>query len=71
MVGSESLDARLEVPARHVDGARDVALAPLVLLADVDEDARAEELLGARSVHLLDLGTDLLEQFPVGWHDFP
>src|SRR5436189_2523119 len=43
MVGGESLDARLEEPARHVDGPRDVALAPLVLLADVDEDARAEE----------------------------
>jgi hypothetical protein len=60
-IGCGALDARLEVPARHVHRAGEVPLAPLVLLADVDEERRlerAEELVGARRVHLLDLGLD-------------
>ena len=72
-VGGGALDARLEVPARHVDRAGEVAFAPLVRLADVDEERRlggVEELAGAHGVHLLDLGLDLLQQLAVGRHDF-
>jgi len=50
-----------------------VALAPLVRLADVDEERRLggiEELAGAHGVHLLDLGLDLLQQLAVARHDF-
>src|SRR2546425_174283 len=59
--------------AGHVDGAGDVPLAPLVRLTDVDEERRVgavEELAGARGVHLVDLGLDLRQQFPIGRHDF-
>src|SRR5215210_1876482 len=36
-VGRRSLDARLQVPARDVDRARNVPFLPLVALPDVDE----------------------------------
>ena len=36
----DALDARLQVPARNVDGARDVALLALALLAHVDDHGR-------------------------------
>ena len=39
-VGRGALDPRLEEAARDVDGAGDVALVPLVRLADVDEERR-------------------------------
>ncbi len=48
LVGDEALDALLEPPAARVQGAGDVALLPLVRLADVDEERRvgaAEELV--------------------------
>ena len=74
MVGRNAFDARLEVAARDVHGAGNLALVPLVLLADVEEErrlGRVEELVGARGVHLLDLGSHLLEQLAVVRHDFP
>src|SRR5262249_37158089 len=72
-VGDGGLDLRLEEAAGHVDGARDVALAPFVRLADVDERGRRrriEELAGARRVHLVDLALDLLEQLAIARHNF-
>ena len=59
-VGRDALDPRLEVAAGDVDGARDVPLVPLVLLADVDHERRRVRLQrlgeGGR-VDLLDLGS--------------
>ena len=57
-----------------MDGAGKMALVPLLLLADVDEERRVdrvEEIAGARSVHLLDLGLDLLQKLAVARHDYP
>ena len=74
MVRREGFDPGLEVAARNVDRARDLSLVPLVLLADVEEERRVdrvEELAGARGVHLLDLGANLLEKLPIVRHDFP
>ena len=48
LVGDDALDPRLEVAARHVDGAGDVPLVPLVLLAHVDP-RRAVELAAPRA----------------------
>ena len=53
-VGGDALDARLEVAARHVHGAGDVALFPLVPLAHVDEE-RVGQLARCRRVDLGDL----------------
>ena len=49
-IGHELLDPRLEVAARDVDRALDVALLELVLLADVDERDVAAVGLAAASV---------------------
>ena len=69
-----ALDARLEVPSRDVHRPWEMPLVPFVLLADVDEERRVdrvEELAGARGVHLLDLRSDLLQQFAIARHDYP
>ena len=62
-VGADgALDARLEVPARDVLGARDVARVPLAALANVDQDdAVAEVLAHLRRVDFLDLALDLAD----------
>ena len=67
------LDPRLEIAAGHVHRARDMALAPLVRLAHVDEERRlrrGEQLARLGRVDLLDLALHLLEQFAVARHDF-
>src|SRR5207237_570466 len=67
------LDPRFEKAARHVDRAGDPALAPLVLLADVDDERTldgVERLAGAGDVDLLDLALDLLQQLAIARHDF-
>jgi hypothetical protein len=53
-----------------VDGARDVPLVPLVLLADVDEE-RSVELARANDVDLVDLGAELGQKVAVAGHDYP
>src|SRR5262249_11713081 len=64
-------DAGLEEPARDVHRAGDVALFPLLALADVDEEgAVAAEILGLGGGQLRDLGLDLRQQFSVGRHWF-
>ena len=70
VVGSSALDARLEVSARDVHRAGNVALVPLVLFAHVDDDRLAafDQLPRAGSVELRDLASDLLEQLTVGCH---
>src|SRR5262249_50811367 len=57
-----ALDARLEVAARDVHSPWDVALVPLVLLADIDDERLAsfDQLAGACGVDLGDLGAHLL-----------
>jgi hypothetical protein len=72
-VGRGALDPRLQVAARDVDGARDVALVPLVLLAHVDDHrlGSLDQLAGALGVDLRNLGAHLLQQFPVRRHRFP
>ena len=74
VVGRGRFDAGLEVAARDVHGAGDLALVPLVLLPDVEEERRVgpfEELAGACCVHFLDLGANLLQELAIGRHDFP
>src|SRR5664279_4899427 len=74
VVGRSGLDPGLEKAAGEMDRAGNVALVPLVRLADVDEErrlGRVEKLAGARGVHLVDLGLDLGEQVAVARHDFP
>ena len=73
-IGRGALDTRLEISARDVDSPGKMALVPLVLFAHVDEERRVdrvEEVAGARSVHLLDLGLDLLQKLAVARHDYP
>ena len=55
-----------------MDGARDVALVPLVPVAHVDEDGRLRlaELRGGRRVDLVDLALDLLQELAVAGHCF-
>ena len=68
-----ALDARLQVPARDVDGARQVRFLELVLLAHVDDHravavavlAESMDLLG---VHFLDLLLDLADDFRAACH---
>jgi hypothetical protein len=55
VIRDESLDPRLEVAARDVQRARDVALVPLVTLADVEEERVVGAPCRARSVLLDDL----------------
>ena len=62
-----ALDPRLQVPARDVLGAGQMALGPLLRLADVDQDdAVAEMLLHLGGVDLLDLVLDLLDELGAG-----
>jgi len=68
------LDPRFEPAARKVDGAGDVALVPLLALADVEENCRigvVVELPGALRVDLVDLLPGLLEKVAVRTHCFP
>ncbi len=67
--GTMPFDARLEVAARNVEGAGDVALVPFVLLADVDPGRALERLRLAR-IDLDDAALHLLEKFPVARHSF-
>ena len=72
-VAHGALDARLQVAARHVDGARDVALLELVLLAHVDDHgtvpvAVLKLIVDLARVHLLDLLLDVAEQFRAARH---
>src|SRR5215210_565384 len=68
-----ALDARLEMPARHVHGAREVRLLELVLLADVDDHGAVAvpvpgpgmDVLG---IDFLDLLLDLANQLCAGRH---
>ena len=66
-VGRRALDARLEVAARDVLGAREVAGRELVGLAHVDDDRAVAELaLDVGGVDLVDLGADLLDDLGPG-----
>jgi hypothetical protein len=61
------------VAARHVHGARDVALLELVLLADVDQERRVaigvrDGIVDLAGVHLPDLLLDVPEQFRAACH---
>ena len=69
LVRCDALDARLEIPARNMDCAGEVAFLPLVGFADIDPDG-AFERLGGAGVDLVDLGLGLLEQFALGRHNY-
>src|SRR5262249_57833162 len=69
LVGDDPLDSRLEVPARDVDGAGEVPLVPLVLLAHVDPRG-THQVLRIGRVDLDDAILYFLEKFPVGRHSF-
>src|SRR6266545_4984883 len=58
--------------ARDVDGSRDVALVPLVLLADVDDDrlARLDPATAFAGVDLRDLGPHLLQELSIVRHRY-
>ena len=63
-----ALDPRLQVAARHVLGAGDVAGVPLLGLPHVDEDHPVAEVLAhLRRVDLLDLTADLPDDLRSGW----
>ena len=68
------LDARLQVAARHVHGARQVGLLVLVLLAHVDDAPRrcvaVKRSCTSRGIHLADALLRLLDQVGSGGHDF-
>ena len=62
-IGHDALDARLEIAARDVLGARQVAGRELFGLAHVDDrDALVEQLVDLGGVDLLDLALDLSEK---------
>src|SRR5689334_20233562 len=63
-----ALDARLEVAARDVNGARNVAFGPFVALAHVDPDG-AFDLLGAAYVDFRNLGLGGLEELAICAHN--
>src|SRR3954468_1604021 len=66
-VRDDAVDARLEIAARHVGRARDVARVPLLALAHVDEDhAVAEVRLNVGRVDLVDLALDLADDLRAG-----
>ena len=67
LVGDDAFDPALEVAARHVHGAGEVALLPLVDLAHVDPDGAGRSPARPR-VDLGDLGLGLLEQLTIGRH---
>ena len=65
--GCGALDARLEIAARDVLGARDVAAVPLLGLAHVDDGEAVAEVLGDLGrVDLLDLLLDLPDDLGAG-----
>ena len=64
-VPDRALDARLQVAARHVDGAGQVARLELVLLAHVDENGTVAVLLERVDVGRVDL-VDLLRRHVSG-----
>ena len=68
-VGHGALDAGLEVAARDVLGAREVAAVPLLGLPDVDERnaLAARQLVDLGRVDLLDLLLDLTDELGSGW----
>ena len=73
-VGDRLLDPRFEPAAGKVDCAGDVALVPLLALADVEEDGRigvVVELVCPFGVDLVDLLSGLLEKIAVRAHCFP
>jgi hypothetical protein len=70
LVRRGGLDLRLQEAADEMDGAGDVALVPLVLLAHVDEERVALELARAGDVDFVDVGAQLCEEIPVTRHDF-
>ena len=66
-VGHRGVDPGLEVPARHVDRARDVAAVPLLGLAHVDQRDPVPEVLGdLGGVDLADLLLDLPDDLGSG-----
>ena len=66
-VGDRGVDARLEIAARDVLGAGQVARVPLAALADVDEgDALARELADGGGIDLLDLRLDAAHVLAAG-----
>ena len=60
------------MPARDVDGARDMALVPLVLLPHVEDHrlARLDPLAGLGGVDLRDLRPGLLEKLSIVKHRY-
>src|SRR5439155_16057868 len=70
LVGDDALDPRLEIAPGHVNGARNMALLPLVRLADVDPGS-ARQVLRPAGVDLRDLGFRACQQLTVRAHNFP
>ena len=73
-VGDRLLDPRFEPAARKVDGAGDMALVPLLTLADIEENGRIGvivQLASAFGIDLFDLLPGLLEKVAVRAHCFP
>jgi hypothetical protein len=70
LIRSGVLDARFEVPAGDMHGAREVTLVPLVALADVDHlrGSIVDQLTRARGVDFVDLALDLLEKLAIAQH---
>ncbi len=71
-VGCQPLDPGLQMAARDVDGPGDVALVPLVLLPDVDDDGLAgvDPVPGLGRVELRDLGPRLLQELSIRRHRY-
>ena len=68
-VGRVALDLALEVAARDVDGAGQVAGFPLVVLADVDEEGRRLRFaleVHLEGGHLADLGARFAQDVGIG-----
>jgi hypothetical protein len=69
VIGHRGLDPLLEIPARDVLGARDVAGRELVVLAHVDEHGAVLALCsGVRGVHLRDGLLDLADELRAARH---
>src|SRR5262249_17928634 len=66
IAADHALDARLEVAARDVLGAREVAGVPLVRLADVEQHGVAVERLDLGRVELIDLAADSADDLRPG-----
>ena len=71
MIGHRSLDTRLEMAARDMNCAGDVAFLPFIAFTDVDEDhAVLGEVGRASGVNFLDFRLRLLEQVSIRAHCF-